>query len=184
MASQVDKLDPNNKLEEQILYVLLQGEMTGRQITEAIKQEFIYQPRYEEVGRNNSKVQLAITSIITISYLTQMESHIYKLDIPVCGSKKLTLYFTGNNLPIREDAIRALRLLLQQPEAERNYYDYENERLEESIKVLEASPFPVIKEGAYWSQAEPGEGDFFVLGNIKLVKIAAHVTSSYVSLPS
>lgn len=113
-----------------------------------------------------------------------MKSHIYKLDIPVCGSKKLTLFFTGDKSPTREDAISALRSLLQQPESERNYYDYENERLEESIKVLEVSTFPVIKEGAYWSQAEPGEGDFFVLGSIKLVKIAAHVTSSYVSLPS
>lgn len=49
LAAQGEKLEPNHKLEEQILYVLLQGEMTGQQITEAIKQEFMYQPRYDPI---------------------------------------------------------------------------------------------------------------------------------------
>lgn len=42
-------LKPNLKLEEEILSVLLHGEMSGRQIMEAIKQEFMYQPDYDPV---------------------------------------------------------------------------------------------------------------------------------------
>lgn len=113
-----------------------------------------------------------------------MKNHIYKLNIPVCIAEELTLYFTGDNPPTREDAISAVKSLLQQPESERNYYDYSNEYLEDAIKVLEASTFPVIKEGTYWSQTESGEGDFYVLGNIVVIKIAAQVTSRQVSLSS
>lgn len=112
-----------------------------------------------------------------------MKSHTYKLDIPVCVGERLTLYFTGDNPPTKKDAISALKWLLQQPESERNYYDYSNEYLEEAIKVLKARTFPVIKEGTYWSQIEPGEG-LYVLGYIVLVKIAAQLTSRQVSLSS
>lgn len=49
LVNQGNKLEQSKKLKEEILYVLLQGEMTGRQIMEAIKQEFMYQPRYDPI---------------------------------------------------------------------------------------------------------------------------------------
>lgn len=49
LVNQGNKLEQSKKLKEEILYVLLQGEMTGQQIMEAIKQEFMYQPDYDPV---------------------------------------------------------------------------------------------------------------------------------------
>lgn len=41
--------EPKHKLEEEILYVLLQDEMKGLQIVEAIKQKFMYEPKHGPV---------------------------------------------------------------------------------------------------------------------------------------
>lgn len=49
LVGQGNNLEQNKKLEEEILCVLLQDEMSGLQIMEAIKQKFMYQPKYDPV---------------------------------------------------------------------------------------------------------------------------------------